>query len=289
MVDPSQICTLMPLDEDHTQHGNTQANDNSNDFLGNPIMGGCIVTNSRLAGLKRRHRPHTISGKNLAQTVPGNSRWKIGQTIRIRLLGGSQSLRRKVIRYAREWEKYANIHFEFSRGKESDVRISFDKDKDSYSYLGTDAIGIPQDTATMNLVLDDQTTTERVRAVVLHEFGHLLGCIYEHSSPASSIPWNEAAVYDYYRGFGWGREKTSDNVLRKYDEKTISQFSEFDPKSIMIYPIDESVLLPGNSRFVVPWNTRLSATDKEFIGKLYPFPEGDERPRRSTRAKKKRP
>ncbi|KAF3154109.1 hypothetical protein TWF569_000943 [Orbilia oligospora] len=212
MIDPSQICTLMPLDED-AQHGNTQANDNSNDFLGS-------------------------------------------------------SIRRK--------------------GDKSDVRISFDQYKDSYSYLGTDAISIPPDTATMNLALNDHTTKERVRAVVLHEFGHLLECIHKHSSPASSIPWNEAAVYDYYRRCGWDWAKTYHNVLWKDDEKTISQFSEFDPKSIMVYPIDESVLLPGNSRFVTPWNTRLSATDKEFIGKLYPFPEGDERPRRSTRVKKKR-
>ncbi|KAF3159416.1 hypothetical protein TWF751_000787 [Orbilia oligospora] len=287
MIDPSQICTLMPLDED-TQHGNTQTNDNSNDFLGSSIRRKYMGTGLRLAGLKALHKPHKIPGQNLTQTVPGNSLWKTGQTIKIRLLGGSQSLRRKVIRYAREWEKYANICFEFSRGGKSDVRISFDQYKDSYSYLGTDAISIPPDTATMNLALNDHTTTERVRAVVLHEFGHLLGCIHEHSSPASSIPWNEAAVYDYYRRCGWDWAKTYHNVLWKYDEKTISQFSEFDPKSIMIYPIDESVLLPGNSRFVTPWNTRLSATDKEFIGKLYPFPEGGERPRRSTRVKKKR-
>ncbi|KAF3315498.1 hypothetical protein TWF173_003416 [Orbilia oligospora] len=189
MVDPSEICTLMPLDED-TQYGNTQANDNSNDFLGNLI-------------------------------------------------------RRK--------------------------------------YMGTG------DTATMNLALNDHTTTERVRAVVLHEFGHLLGCIHEHSSPASSIPWNEEAVYDFYkRTNGWDRAKTCHNVLHKYDRNTVSQFSEFDPKSIMIYTIDESVLLPGNSRFVTSWNTRLSTTDKEFIGKLYPFPEGEERPGRSTRIKQKR-
>ncbi|KAF3282749.1 hypothetical protein TWF970_001487 [Orbilia oligospora] len=288
MVDPSEICTLMPLDED-TQYGNTQANDNSNDFLGNLIRRKYMGTGVRLGGLKAHHKAHKIPGQNLTQTVPGNTRWETGQTIKIRLLGGSQSLRRKVIRFAREWEKYANIFFEFSRGGKSDVRISFDQYKDSYSYLGTNAIAIPQDTATMNLALNDHTTTERVRAVVLHEFGHLLGCIHEHSSPASSIPWNEEAVYDFYqRTNGWDRAKTCHNVLRKYDRNTISQFSEFDPKSIMIYTIDESVLLPGNSRFVTSWNTRLSATDKEFIGKLYPFPEGEERPRRSKRTKKKR-
>ncbi|EGX51056.1 hypothetical protein AOL_s00054g792 [Orbilia oligospora ATCC 24927] len=258
MVDPSEICTLMPLDED-TQYGNTQANDNSNDFLGNLIRRKYMGTGVRLGGLKAHHKAHKIPGQNLTQTVPGNTRWETGQTIKIRL------------------------------GGKSDVRISFDQYKDSYSYLGTNAITIPQDTATMNLALNDHTTTERVRAVVLHEFGHLLGCIHEHSSPASSIPWNEEAVYDFYqRTNGWDRAKTCHNVLRKYDRNTISQFSEFDPKSIMIYTIDESVLLPGNSRFVTSWNTRLSATDKEFIGKLYPFPEGEERPRRSKRTKKKR-
>ncbi|KAK6516382.1 hypothetical protein TWF506_006291 [Arthrobotrys conoides] len=277
MVNPSQICTLLPLEKDV----NTQADYNSNRVIADPSK--CGHTGLRLAVSDREL--DNIPSENLTQTGRGDNLWEIGQTIVMRLNGGSPSLRRKVIYYARIWEKYANIHFRFLRRDsevKDDVRIlhvSFEQDKGNYSYIGTNALTVPRDKAIMNLALNAYSSTREVRRKVLHEFGHLLGCIHEHSSPASSIPWNAAAVYEYYKAReGWGRQKIYHNVLRKFDKYNISQFSDFDPKSIMIYPISESVLLPGNSEFVVPWNTRLSATDKEFIGKLYPFPEEPETP-----------
>src|SRR5262245_48017262 len=39
--------------------------------------------------------------------------WDVGQTIRVRFLGGRPEVRKRVERYARIWEKYANITFRF--------------------------------------------------------------------------------------------------------------------------------------------------------------------------------
>ncbi|KAK6504528.1 hypothetical protein TWF481_006469 [Arthrobotrys musiformis] len=175
-------------------------------------------------------------------------RWKAGQTIKIRLMGRSRHLRRKVIRFARQWEKYANIRFNFlgNNSIRAEVRVTFTEGKGNYSYLGTSALDIPENEPTMNLELDDFSSTDYVRRVVLYEFGHLLGCIYEYSSPASGISWNVPAVYQYYKtNFGWDETKTYQSVIYKYDKSMISQFTEFDPKSIMVYYIDESHLLPG--------------------------------------------
>jgi hypothetical protein len=47
-------------------------------------------------------------------------------------------------------------------------------------------------------------------------------------------------------------------------------FTAFDPQSIMLYPVPKELTKGG---FEIPWsNSELSALDKEFIGKMYPFP-----------------
>ena len=67
--------------------------------------------------------------------------WKNGSTINIRFLNGNSFVQQKVIQYAREWEKYVNIKFNFIDEGSSDVRIAFKWNgfKGSDSYVGTDA------------------------------------------------------------------------------------------------------------------------------------------------------
>ena len=55
----------------------------------------------------------------------------------------------------------------------SDIRIGFDSSDGAWSYIGTDYID---------------------RGTILHKFGHTLGLIHEHQSPASG-------------GFQWNREE----------------------------------------------------------------------------------
>ncbi len=45
--------------------------------------------------------------------------------------------------------------------------------------------------------LEPDTPNDEYRRVVLHEFGHALGGIHEHQSPASGvIPWDKPKVYE---------------------------------------------------------------------------------------------
>ena len=67
----------------------------------------------------------------------------------------------------------------------------------------------------------------------------------------------------------WAGEATTRfNVLDRYGTDKVSQFTEFDPKSIMVYAIPKELTLDG---FEVRSNTSLSDTDKKFIGTVYPF------------------
>lgn len=194
-----------------------------------------------------------------------NKFWAPGQTLRVRFLNGSTSLQDKVFAYAEEWENYANINFVRVTSGTSDIRVLFSTDG-NYSYLGRDNLGISQNSKTMNLDFTNTTSNDIIRRTSLHEFGHALGLNHEHQSPLATIPWNKPAVYDYYLRTGnWSKEKVDAQVLNKETWES-SQHTSYDPKSIMQYPVLAALTTDGSS---IPWNTQLSTTDKDFIGKIY--------------------
>ena len=104
--------------------------------------------------------------------------------------------------------------------------------------------------------------------VVLHEFGHALGLLHEHQSPASNIQWNEQAVLADCQKWGWSFDEIHNNILSRYIAGTYTQFTRFDPKSIMLYPIPRHWTL---NNYQANYNWQLSQTDKEFISEVYPF------------------
>ena len=195
---------------------------------------------------------------------------------------GDPQIQKKVQDIAKEWEKYANLKLDFGSDKDAEIRISLKRlneegrpDTSSWSVIGTMAVSltqegkIPKDSPTMNYGwLEPDTPNEEYRRVVLHEFGHALGCIHEHQSPASGvIPWDKPKVYEYYKMTqGWDPEEVDQQVLGRYS-KTITNFTDWDPTSIMEYPIDNE-LTKGD--FEVGFNRELSQIDKDFISKTYP-------------------
>lgn len=197
--------------------------------------------------------------------------WNKGHVFQICFLGGSDIQKNRVIEAANEWLDYANVYFSWNtlgNTNESHIRIDFRRGRGSWSYVGKDALAQTNPAAaTMNFGwLYDETDDAEFSRVVLHEFGHMLGAIHEHQSPAAGIQWDKPLLYQYYwQTQSWSNEQVDINIIEKYDGDISN--TEFDEESIMLYPVEQRFTL---NDFEVGWNTKLSDTDKEFIAECYP-------------------
>jgi hypothetical protein len=192
------------------------------------------------------------------------------RVLRIRFLGGDARMHSRVERIASQWLHYANIRFVFDNSPEAVIRIAFERGA-SWSYVGTDALDptFGPDDPTMNFGwFTPATPNDELQRVVLHEFGHALGLIHEHQSPAAEIPWDRQAVYEFYSGPPnyWTPAQIEQNLFARYTHAQ-SNSSAFDPASIMLYPIPPQFT---NGKLSVGWNRVLSATDRAFIRQVYP-------------------
>ena len=198
--------------------------------------------------------------------------WRPGRTLRVAFIGESDArVRDGVIRFAGEWSDYANIAFDFGDHQDAEIRITFDLNDGSWSAVGTDALVVehfPPDGATMNYGwLTPESSDIDYSRVVLHEFGHALGLIHEHQNPAAGIRWNERVVIDdLTRTQGWDLATSRYNVLDRY-ARDRTQYTRFDPHSIMLYSFPKEWTLDGQE---FPENSVLSETDKAFIAEHYP-------------------
>jgi len=107
-----------------------------------------------------------------------------------------------------------------------------------------------------------------VREVVLHEFGHALGCLHEHQHPEAGIPWNRQAVIRELSGppNNWDAATIEFNVFNRYTTSQ-TQYSQFDPQSIMGYYVPARWTTNGFE--MIPGSV-MTAADKDFIGRAYP-------------------
>ena len=199
--------------------------------------------------------------------------WRPGRTLHIRFMDGSETQRRRVVEHASEWTRHANLHFAFGDHERAQIRISFTFDPSgAWSAVGTDALHrptFPLHEPTMSLGwLEDDTDDKEYARVVLHEFGHAIGCIHEHQTPFGGMKWNKEAVYAFYADppNRWSREDVDDQVLDKYANSQLLG-TRFDPDSIMLYEFPAELLLDGRATHE---NHELSQKDIEFIRSVYP-------------------
>lgn len=205
----------------------------------------------------------TTKGRGLADNF---FLWDVGQQIQVRFLNGTPEQQSRVMELARQWEQYANIKFMQVFSEPSNVRVEFSISDENYSLLGTNANQGDPAEHTMHLYSGLFADPIRLKRTVVHEFGHALGFMHEHSSPITGINWNKDTMYKFYAKYGWDKEMVDAQVFKVYGER-YTNGTRYDPKSIMHYPIPAWQTTNG---FSVSWNTDISEGDKELAAMLYP-------------------
>ena len=205
--------------------------------------------------------------------MPVDCFWQDGTRLRVRMDGGSSLMRSKVQQYASELCE-GNIGFRFVESGDAEIRVSFHQSWRTWSFVGTDCLLVPQNLPTMNFGwFDNDTTDAEFRRVIQHEFGHAVGCAHvfipSHLG-GDAIPFDEQKIYEYYARTepAWSTAEVDSFVLKR-DRQPAHPFLA-DGSSIMQYAVQEDLLAihPGYS---APWNDVVSFTDKQSIGKMYPF------------------
>ncbi len=239
----------------------------------------------------RRFLPSEVQGPaavRIRGLVARSLAWRPGETIRVCFKSGSRGAHQRVMRIAREWMQFANITFDFEEngaprrcggGGPEDIRIDFIDNNGWWSAYGTLS---RQRDPSMNLQFfgvdtprfsDGRPAPEQeLRRTILHEFGHALGLLHEHQSPAAGcdteIDWE--AAYRMGRTMGWDREQVHAQ-LQAFTQIAEFNATEVDRKSIMHYSLPPELFRAGkSSRCWVPENNELSEVDRRFIAAMYP-------------------
>lgn len=197
--------------------------------------------------------------------------WLTGMSLRVRFLDGGPELIRRVMEAASSWTEHANLDLRLVDRGAAEIRVTF-QGNGNWSALGTDGLVpemFPADGPTMCLSeVPVAGSSDRVLRVVRHEFGHAIGLVHEHSSPAARIPWNEEVVYAELAKAPnrWARADVDVNVLRRYEQEGASN-TAFDERSVMLYTFPASWT---TDRRHYDMNHELSPTDISFVRSIYP-------------------
>ncbi len=179
----------------------------------------------------------------------------------------STEFQKKIDLYANKWGEFSKAKFRFS-STEPMIRIGFEN-SGYWSYLGPDCLQIPRNQQTMNLQgFTTRTPDSEWDRVVVHEFGHVLGCPHEHQRKEIIDRLNPDAVYkEFRRTQGWSDEEIRQQVLTPIEERSLMGASPADEMSIMAYSFPSTLT---KDRQPIVGGSKLSPIDREFFSKIYP-------------------
>ncbi|KAK7683369.1 hypothetical protein QCA50_013631 [Cerrena zonata] len=217
-------------------------------------------------------------GQPYAVVAPDCNLWENYSRITFSFFDGNGIQRAKVHRAILKWAMYINLTFvECQSG--GDIRIGFDEAAGSWSTVGTFARMVGLNEPTMNLGwinAETESTIPAEEGVILHEFGHALGLLHEHQSPARHgvLTFNATeTIRDFRIAHSWTHDMVEESVLHVWNQSELSSHSRFDTRSIMMYSIPGTITEEGNT---IQNNNVLSDLDKAYVILYYPRSRRDE-------------
>lgn len=157
---------------------------------------------------------------------------------------------------------------------DAQVRIGFDPDDGSWSYVGRDVLG-RRDPLERTMNFGWPLTTPYGHDTALHEIGHTLGLEHEHQNPFAGIEWNREAVLGYFEGppNNWSAQQIEWNILRKITPAEVKG-TDWDPDSVMEYQFGAGMIAaPERFQHGLAPRGGLSDADKAWVIKSYPSAE----------------
>lgn len=199
--------------------------------------------------------------------------WDNGKVLNVKFLGngGSQKIREKVKKAAKEWEKYANLTFNFIEDGDAQIRVLLTNTGGCNSTVGTVALMRNADEKTMNIDTNffyyrNEFYDILLSQTIQHEFGHAIGLLHEHSYK-NQIQWNKEVVYkDALQTNGWDKKQVDFQIFEQYEALYTNGFG-YDKLSIMHYGFPARWTL--NNVEIKP-NYYISEMDKATVKMLYP-------------------
>ena len=193
--------------------------------------------------------------------------WAKGSALTIRFLDHPE-MTQDIMKIANEWTQGLDVSFRVTTSEPADIRVSVTGGL--ASRIGREALSVADEEPTMHLggLLTAADSTER-RAFILHEFGHALGALHEHQRQVAKLTWNTDFVYQYYLDkYRMGRDEVNRHVIGPFmqDPAELVESKDFDPKSVMMYPVLEKFTKEG---FVQPWNANITGWDRRIMESLY--------------------
>ncbi|KAK6980654.1 ZnMc domain-containing protein [Favolaschia claudopus] len=199
--------------------------------------------------------------------------WENGSVIPYSFIGGTAGQQTKFNLNINNWANIMNYRF-MQVASAGFVRVSFDPNAGSWSYIGQAAREAPPSEATVNIVLSDTyTLTASEASLALHLLCHMLGMMHEHPGPGNggSATLDEQAVYSCYQQcFGWDSQTTKTQILDVYNSKGVSNYDTVRPSSLMRYPIP-AVLTTQQMNVLLPEGSGVPGVDLSYLMANYPM------------------
>ena len=222
--------------------------------------------------------PKSANGRLVASISGGESRarailnassyWLNGTTLTVGFLDGEKSVQDKVVKYANEFFAHApGVKLQFvSNIDEAIVRISL-KGSFSWSAVGRAHLNAAPGEPSMTLGnIDRNSSDEAIRAIVQHEFGHLLGM--QHASPPNpkAIKWNRERIVQFFSTAV--NEASGPAAADKFIERYSVATSEGPPASkVLDLAIPKDFTQDG---FHTEIRASVSEQEKAWLSRVYP-------------------